>query len=763
MQNNDVQWSLASHSGPADRRPMCPMQGQPFDIIFQSGRLDLTAARVGVDEGADGVGIVWIDAQWQAGVGPSDVWRANIPGSAGTRLAYVIELIDGTDRDYISASGVSDAQPAVGQWWTLDFSTLAHAPHGATPVPGGTVFRVWAPGASTAHVRGDFSNWNATPPMTRLGEDFIAFIPGASVGQEYKFVFNNTLFKPDPRARALNGSNYNSRIVDPHAFAWRNPWFTPKPPEEWVVYQLHVGTFAGRNDPAGATPTISGFRDVAARVGHLQSLGVNAVMLNPINEFPGSQSGGYNPISMFAFESTYGSPDDLRTMIDALHGVGIAVLLDTTWNHFSSSDNYLWNFDGTQIFYDTPVVNTPWGPQADVDRAPVTSYFLDSFETVLGEFKMDGYRHDAIYELVGKTQAVAGQNLIRQSQQTLRRRFPDAHVLGEIYDNSAWNTSPGGIDLDGQYHEAFKNAIYDAVEAAAAGDPNISRLAATIDGSGPWVEGTRVFNYYELHDEAWPLSGAGRTRAVRRIDTTFPHDDRFALGRTKLANGITLLAQGMPAMLMGNEWAEDASFETERLDWSKKTTNAGVLAFYRDLIGLRTTRRALFANSPARVFHTNEAGNVFAFERWGSDGRSYVVVANFSNNDFPEYILGVPRSGLWGVVINSEAAAYRGRDTGSPVGAVPVSTAARDGFAQSARLSLPAHGFLLLHHNPEYIESFDIMDRDRDGRVTVDDLHELLQRAWDVNNDSRLDVGDTNAMIHRLRRNESRTAAGSQR
>jgi 1,4-alpha-glucan branching enzyme len=754
--DGNVQWDRISHSAMLDRNPTCPVDGQAFTVTFQTAKYDLSSCRVGVDVGADGLGIQWIDAQWQANRGEVDVWQATIPATVGsTIVAYVIELIDGADRDYLGVSGVVDDIPPVSQWWMLNFQTLSHAPLGATPVTGGTVFRVWAPGAASAHVRGDFNGWSLANPMVRLEEDFIARINGTATGQNYKYYFNNSLWKPDPRARFLNNAqSYNARITNPRGYQWRNPWFSPAPAEEWVVYQLHIGSFAGRNDPYGPTNPVSMFRDVTARIPHLAELGINAVMLNPINEFPGDRSGGYNPISMFAFESSYGTPDELKAMIDALHGAGIAVILDTTWNHFTSSDNFLWQFDGSQHYFDTPAANTPWGPQADVDRPQVLTYFLDSVEIVMGEFQMDGYRHDAIYELVSASQWAGGQNLIRTSMANIRRRFPDSHVIGEVYNNSAWDTSPGGIDLDGQYHEAFKNAVKDAIDSAAFGDPDMWRLANAIDGSGPWVEGDRVFNYFELHDEAWPLSGPGRTRAVKRFDTTFPHDDRYALGRTKLANGLTILAQGLPAILMGTEWAEDADWEFQKIDWSKRQTYAGVFAFYRDMIALRTSKRALFANSPARVFHVNDPVNVLAFERSGWDGRSYVVVANFSNTDYAEYIVGLPRSGAWGQILNSEDAVYRGRGVGGGPRPLIVESQPRDGFGQSVRLRLPAHGLLLLQADPEYISALHPLDVDRDGRFDIEDLYTITQSPVDVNGDGASDANDAAYVARFLREGE---------
>lgn len=707
-----VHLTSASHSPLTDRSPRAPLNGESFVVRFQTGRDDVDLARLGVDAGADGGGFAWANATRVGTHGEYDIWQATVNPAGSNRFGYLIELGDGAARGYIGAAGVSTSIGTATSW-IVDYTTLEHVAQGATPSASGTVFRVWAPNATACRVRGDFNAWGAGTTLTKRGEVFVGVVANALAGQEYKYYFNNTTWKPDARGTFTNNSdNYNSQIVNQSAYAWQHSDFVAAPRDRWVVYQLHVGTFAGLNDPAGSFTRISGFRDVGLRAAHLGELGVNAVMLNPCNEFPGTNSGGYNSISQWSFDGAYGSVDDLKYMVDALHAHGIAVMLDVVWNHFSTSDNFMWNYDGAQLYFDSPAVDTPWGSQANFDRQGVYDYFLDSVELVLGEYQMDGYRFDALNEMTGATQATSGQRLIRATAELTKRRFRDAHLIGEIYNNSAWNTSASGLNLDGQYHEAYKNAIRDAIFAAASGNSDMARLAGSIDGSGTGVEGSSAFNYFELHDDAWPLSGG--QRAVRTIDTTAPYDDRYATGRTKLANGLTILSRGMPAIVQGTEWLESNPWGDAKIDWSKKGTYRGVFDFYRTLIGLRTTDPTLFANSPARVYHVNDTSNVIAFERYVTGGGSYVVVANFSNADFATYIVGLPRSGNWEVVLNSEDAAYRGRGVGSMPGCVEVEPIARDGMAQRTTLSLPAHGFLLLRQTttscstcPECAADFD--------------------------------------------------------
>jgi len=467
-----------------------------------------------------------------------------------------------------------------------------------------------------------------------------------------------------------------------------------------VVYQLHVGTFAGRNDPVGPTSNPSGYRDVGDRAAHLAELGVTTVMLNPCNEFPGDFSGGYAPVSSFAFESAYGNADDVKYMVDKLHQQGIAVTLDIVWNHFSVSDNYLWNFDGTQLYFDTPHQDTPWGAQADFDSAGVRRYFIESVVAMLDEYRLDGYRMDAVMAMTDSgwtAQWASGQSLVQEMNALIDHRYEDKWVNAEMYIDSPWVIDTLGFDA--QYHVAFRDAVRNALFAAASGNANMGAIAAAIDGTGGSSQAA-AFNYLELHDDAWPLNG--NQRLVKQIDTTFPHDDEFAAGRTKVANGITLLAQGTPALLQGAEWLEDDGWESFKIDWSHKTTYSYIFDYYKDVIALRTTEPALFADAPIWTYHLNESADVIAFERYQIGGKSFVVVVNLKNNDYTGYRIGLPRAGQWGVAVNSESSAYGGDNFGT-AGTFNSEAVAYDGLPQSVLLDVPGHGLMILEHEPNAV------------------------------------------------------------
>ena len=178
--DNSVEWNGISHIEWQDRRPLCPVGNEAFSVRFQSYRNDLTGARLFLDDGGS---TSWISATVIDHRGPYDVWEAPVPATSANNIGYYLELTDGTDTDYLSVSGMSGTTPVDGGW-PLDFTTLDHAPAGATLATGGTVFKVWAPGAVSCHVRGEFNGWGLGNQLTRVGELFLDYVGGTSAGGE---------------------------------------------------------------------------------------------------------------------------------------------------------------------------------------------------------------------------------------------------------------------------------------------------------------------------------------------------------------------------------------------------------------------------------------------------------------------------------------------------------------------------------------------------------------------------------------------------
>ena len=689
-----IDTAYVSHIGWQDRRPLCPVDQQSFDVRLYALAGDLTGVRVYFA----GAPRAWLSATHAGTRGAYDIWQATLPASAGDQVRYWFELADGAAVAYASESGLSSAPPA-DSGWALDFATLAHAPLGATPVTGGgVVFRVWAPGASTASVRGEFNGWGETP-MQRLGEDFVARAHSASIHQQYKYFFSSSWWSPDARGRVLDPASFywNSRIADPFAFAWTDSLWQAPPAGRLVVYQLNVGTFSGLNDPNGATPFPARFADVAARARELRGLGVNAVLFNPVTSTPSLQYAGYSTLNPWSPEWSYGLPDDFKAAVNALHHEGIAVFCDIVWNHVDPNTGFLWNYDGTQPYFETPVAQTPWGPQAAFGRAGVDDYYVDSALHWLEEYHVDGFRMDAAGYMAQSPHAVGGWALMQRFNTEVERRRRGAVTIAENFSAPGPFLAPVSVDgagFTGQYDGNFKwQVLYALPNNIGNSYPGyFPPILSLVPG---FTSGHQSFNYLELHDDAWDSNG--NHRFVRDLAPTVGMIGDTAQARMKVAMGALMLAPGMPAMLMGDEWLETAPWGTalaNRIDWGRRQSNAGYYSCIQDLIALRTGTPAFDADAACFATHFNYGDGVFGWLRYDDLGRMYLVVANLGDEDFPSYLIGAPRGGGWLERFNTQSAAYGG--TGL-VNATPVTAfqGSRDGYPRSLDIRLPRSSVLV--------------------------------------------------------------------
>lgn len=691
-----VDTAHVSHVAWQDRRPLCPVDQQPFEVRLYALRGDVASVRVAVRPGGDGT---WVNATRRGTRGAYDVWSAQLPAASASELRYWFELADGAARAYVSASGVSPAPPA-DSGWVVDFATLSHAPLGATPLPeGGVVFRVWAPNATAASVRGEFNAWGVTP-MQRLGEDFVARVPTAVVDERYKYFFSSGTWSPDARGRALDpaGGYWNSQIADPGAFAWTDSaWRTP-PVDRMVIYQLNVGTFAGLNDPNGATPFPSRFIDLAARANELRALGVNAVMLNPVTSTPSLQFAGYSTLNPWSPEWSYGSPDDFKAAVDALHADGIAVLCDIVWNHVDGGTTFLWNYDGGQPYFETPSSVTPWGYQAAFGRPGVDDYFAHSALHWLEEYHVDGFRMDAVAFMSQPPHEAAGWALMQRFNGDLERRYRGAVTIAENFPLQGQVVLPasvGGAGFTAEYNGTYRSNLRSAVPHLTGASYFGSLLANTTVAPG-LTAGHQSFNYVELHDDAWDIGGSRRW--LLDVAPTPGVIADTAAARMRVTLGALLLTPGVPALLMGDEWLETAAWGTapqNRIDWSKRTSHAAHFAYVRDLIDLRIHTPALAADAPSVPTHANASDGVFAWMRHDATGRLFLIVVNLGDSDFPSYLLGAPAAGEWFERLNSQAAGYGGTGWINE-GALTAFTRAQDGYPRTLDVRLPRSSVVVL-------------------------------------------------------------------
>jgi 1,4-alpha-glucan branching enzyme len=689
------------------RAPRSPGRNESFTVDLRVFRGDITGAKVRAWDGSEHK----FDMFWVRNEGPYDIWRANVTGTASNALYYRFEITDGTDTDYYNRLGMTGGEPASGDF-LVNTTPLGRFPLGATVDSTGVVFRVWAPNATTANVAGQFNNWSTTShPMTNIAGVWQTRITTARLGQEYQFVFQNsgTHWRTDPRSRIQVNSVGNSVIGSGH-YPWTDHWWQPPAFQDMVLYEMHVGTFSGEGD--GVTHHPGRFRDVVdAHLDHLVELGVNTIELMPITEFAGDLSWGYNPAFQFAPESAYGSPDDLKYLVNRCHQAGLAVLVDVVFNHMGASDlsGNLLNYDGEEIyFYPTgsPYRESPWGPRPDYGRREVREYISDAIRSWIEEYHMDGFRLDGtdFIKVNGDGWHVL-QDIARTVDTTSARSIVIAEQLPN--DNAVTQSiDDGGAGADAQWNDAFHDSLRAGLVSAAFGDPNMGALVNGMNHFG--FGGARAVNYIESHDEV-----AVQGRAVKAADSANPHSI-WAYGRGKVAYGLTMFTAGLPMILQGQEFMEDRAFGDttgNRIQWAYKETYADYARACRDMTWLRRRSPALRGGASQNIFHVNEQNNIVAWHRWNQSGDDLVIIASLANNAFDSYCVGMPQGGVWLELFNSDAAAYGGENRGNS-GQITANGAGRDGLPASACIILPRMGLLVFGRQPVNLIP---VDADLDG------------------------------------------------
>ena len=553
---------------------------------------------------------------------------------------------------------------------------------GAISYAGGVTFRVWAPSASSVTVPGGFNGWDDhAAAMAQDGGGYWSVdIPGAAIGDQYKFVIANPaaaepLWKNDPYARSMTNSVGNS-IVAETEFLWSAEGYSTPPWNELVIYELHVGSFAF--DP-GTQSGRGDFNTVIGKLDYLDDLGINAIQLMPSDEFAGDTSWGYNPAAIFAIEESYGGPNGLRSLIDAAHSRGIAIIYDVVYNHFGPSDLDMWQFDGWSengqggiYFYNDWRRQTPWGDtRPDYGRTEVRQYIRDNALTWLEDHRCDGLRWDAtgwIRNVWGSgsdsgADIPDGWSLMCRINSEIRDRQPWKISIAEDMQDNEWITrdpDSGGAGFGTQWGAGFMHAVRNAIVPPDDTGRDMGAICGVISQRFNSNAFQRVV-YTESHDEV--AASAGQARVPELI---WPGnaDSFVSQKKSTLAAALVFTAPGIPMIFMGQEFLEWGSWsDANPLDWSKAERFAGIRDLYRDLIRLRRnwydTTRGLKGHN-VNVHHVNQPDKLLAFHRWDKGGArdDVVVLANFSDRSYANYTIGFPRGGSWRVRFNGDWSGY---------------------------------------------------------------------------------------------------------
>lgn len=625
---------------------------------------------------------------------------------------------------------------------------LANAPMGGTLVPDGATFRIWAPRARAIFVSGDFNGWKQDigSSLGQIGGGHWAgFVAGVKDGDQYLFYVNGvgtSGYKRDPRARALTLQPAfpfaNCLLRNPSRFPWHEAHFIPPSFNDLIIYELHVGTY----DILSGN-SYGSFFDVIQRVPYLTALGVTAIELLPIQEFPTAFSLGYNGTDLYSPENEFGEADEaklqryvdltngvlrdagqapyasiddlrgsdnqLRALVDVCHIHGIAVIFDVVYNHAGGGfdENSMWFLDrmpygnANDSLYFT---DQGWagGQVFAYWNDDVKQYLIDNAKFFYEEYRIDGLRFDEVSVM----DRFGGWATCQDLTATLRAEKPEAIQVAEYWPVNSWvvkERNEGGAGFDATWNDSVRDAVRSAIACASNGATAQVAMHAIADA----IAGVALPNRWravqavENHDIVY----VGREPRIARLAGGDNARSWYARSRSRVAMGLILTSPGIPLLFMGQEiledkpWSDTPSPATSiwwaGLDGDDKSMS-DFLRFTRELIGVRRSHSALRGEGCA-VIHVHDENRVLAFQRWVEGvGGDVVVVCSLNESTWYNYNIGFPGGGRWLEVFNSDVydnwvnPLVAGNGGGVDANGPPL-----HGLPNSAALTIPANGLLV--------------------------------------------------------------------
>ena len=436
---------------------------------------------------------------------------------------------------------------------------------GAWIEKGGVRFRVFAPERSRVELVWE-GGGAPGPPLPLEREDdghWAAFAEGVGAGTLYRYRLDGEGPFPDPASRFQPlGVHGPSQVVDPASFSWTDSLWRGVGLQQLVVYEAHVGAFT----PAGT------FAGTAGRLEDLKDLGVTAIELMPLADFPGRRNWGYDGVDLFAPARCYGTPDDLRRLVDRAHGLGLAVLLDVVYNHLGPDGAYLGVFSRR---YFSESHQTPWGAAVNLDgpgSPAVRTFFIENALHWVHEYHLDGLRLDACHALLDDSP----RHFLAELQERLRASVGDREVLVIAEDSRnlvrmVLPEAEAGWGLDA----VWADDLHHQVRVALAGDRDgyygdfsgsLADVAATVrDGwffqgqPSPHFGGPRGTDPTPVPPRRFVVCIQNHDQVGNRaLGERLHHQVELAVWRA--VSALLLLAPETPLLFMGQEWAASSPF-----------------------------------------------------------------------------------------------------------------------------------------------------------------------------------------------------------
>jgi len=428
----------------------------------------------------------------------------------------------------------------------------------------GTRFRVWAPKVETVAVHLMSGRAAGTVVMQKEEKGyFSATVPGAADGDRYFYQPGAAPLRPDPVSRYQpDGVHEASQVVDPKLFSWQDEGWSGIPLEQYVIYELHVGTFTREGT----------FEAVIPHLDYLVQLGVTAVELMPVAQFAGDRGWGYDGVCLFAPHNSYGGPGGLKQLVNACHRKGLAFILDVVYNHLGPEGNHLGDFG----HYFTDKYHTPWGRAMNFDGPhsdPVREFFIGNALYWLDEFHVDALRMDAVDWILDSRAQHFLQQVAEEVHRYRVKQQRHVFLFAENDTNDMRLINPvkyGGYGLDAQWCDNFHHALRTLLTGETTGYyEDFGQFGQMVKAYTDGFVYTGEYSEYRRRSHGGPIGERPTSQLVVFCQN---HDqvgnrkcgDRLSavqsLEKLLLAASVVLLSPYLPLLFMGEEYGERAPF-----------------------------------------------------------------------------------------------------------------------------------------------------------------------------------------------------------
>ena len=592
----------------------------------------------------------------------------------------------------------------------------------------GTRFAVWAPNAAAVSVIGDFNGWHGETHSLQRGDDndgvWHGFVPGAHAGQCYKFQLRTpdgrTIDKADPFAFQSELPPRTASRIWSSSHTWGDgAWMRNRAQRNALdaplsIYEVHLGSW----QRSGTETPFLNYQDLGQRLAdYALSMGFTHVELMPVAEHPFYGSWGYQTTGYFAPTSRYGTPDDLRQLVDTLHQNGLGVILDWVPSHFPSDAHGLGQFDGTAL-YEHPDPRVGFHPQwnsliFDYGKQEVRDFLISNALFWLEQFHFDGLRVDAVASMLyldfarepgqwvpnesGGNQNHGAVRFLRDLNTAVYHALPDVQMFAE--ESSSWEgvsrpVYAGGLGFGLKWNMGWMN---DTLRHLAR--PHFYREYHRDE--------IRFSLCYAFNENfLLPLSHDEVVHGKGSLIARQPGDEWQRFAGLRALYGYMWAHPGKKLLFMGGEFAQMREWHHDTpLDWHvlAHPLHAGVQRWVGDLNRYYRRTPALFEDdfSPHGFAWAAELSpTVLAFfRRARSDGRQVLAVCNLTPQSLPAVTLGVPFAGQWSEVLNSDSQHYGGSGVGN-LGGRRAQALPHDGHPYRITIAVPPLGVVIFEGAP---------------------------------------------------------------